>query len=104
MTDSGTAKPYSLRWSDAIPEGAATNGSNTWVTSSTASDAADATLGGTKGHILNGLQLGNELIVYKEDSVYSLNYVGGSFTFNIREKFKDAGLFARDAVVDLGDW
>ena len=103
LTDSGTAKPYSLRWSDAIPEGAATNGATTWTTSSTASEAAEATLGGTKGHLLNAVQLGNELIVYKEDSVYSLNYVGGSFTFNIREKFKDAGLFARDAVVDLGD-
>ena len=103
LTDSGTAKPYSLRWSDAIPEGAATNGANTWVTSSTASEAAEATLGGTKGHLLNAVQLGNELIVYKEDSVYSLNYVGGSFTFNIREKFKDTGLFARDAVVVLGD-
>ena len=36
-------------------------------------------LTGTKGHVLNALQLGNELIVYKEeDSVYALNYVGGS--------------------------
>ena len=103
LTDSSTEKPYSIRWSDAIPEGAATNGANTWVTSSTASEAAETTLGGTKGHLLNAVQLGNELIIYKEDSVYSLNYVGGSFTFNIREKFKDTGLFARDAVVDLGD-
>ena len=54
--------------------------------------------------MLNALQLGNELIVYKEDSVYALNYVGGSFTFNVREKFKDTGLFSRgDAVIDLGD-
>ena len=103
LTDSGTAKPYSIRWSDAIPEGAATNGANTWVTSSTASEAAEATLGGTKGHVLTAVQLGNELIIYKEDSVFSLNYVGGTFVFNIREKFKDTGLFARDAVVDLGD-
>lgn len=103
LTDSGTAKPYTLRWSDAIPEGAATNGTNTWVTSSTASEAAETTIGGTKGHLLNALQLGNELIIYKEDSIYSLVYVGGTFIFNIREKFKDVGLFARDAVVDLGD-
>jgi hypothetical protein len=103
VTDSGTAKPFTIRWSDAIPEGASTNGANTWNTASTASEAGEATVGGTKGHILNALQLGNELIVYKEDSVFSLNYVGGAFTFNIREKFKDVGLFARDAVVDLGD-
>ena len=49
------------------------------------------------------MQLGNELIIYKEDSVFSLNYVGGNFVFNVREKFKDTGLFARDAVTDLGD-
>ena len=35
--------------------------------------------------------------------MFALNYVGGAFTFNVREKFKDTGLFARDAVVDLGD-
>lgn len=103
LTDSGTAYPFSVRWSDAIPEGAITNGADTWNTGSTASEAGEASLGGTKGHILNALQLGNELVVYKEDSVYSLNYVGGTFTFQVREKFKDTGLFARDAVVDLGD-
>jgi hypothetical protein len=103
LTDSGTEKPFTVRWSDAIPSGAATNGANTWNTSSTASESGEATVGGTKGHILNALPLGNELLVYKEDSIYSLNYVGGTFTFNIREKFKDVGLFARDAVVDIGD-
>jgi hypothetical protein len=61
------------------------------------------TLGGTPGHILNALQLGNELIVYKEDSVYALTYVGGAYTFSVKEKFKDTGLFSKFAVVDLGD-
>ena len=103
LTDSGTAKPFTIRWSDAIPAGASTNGTNTWNTASTASESGETSLTGTKGHVLNALQLGNELIVYKEDSVYGLSYVGGSFTFNVREKFKDTGLFSRDAVVDLGD-
>jgi hypothetical protein len=42
-------------------------------------------------------------MVYKEDSVHAMTYVGGAFTFNIRERFKNAGLIARDAVVALGD-
>tara|TARA_R110002167_G_scaffold34195_3_gene109205 strand:+ start:164 stop:1744 length:1581 start_codon:yes stop_codon:yes gene_type:complete len=103
LTDSGTAKPFTVRWSDAIPSGAATNGANTWNTGSTASESGEATIGGTKGVILNALPLGNELLIYKEDSIHSLNYVGGTFTFNLREKFKDVGLFSRDAVVDIGD-
>jgi hypothetical protein len=103
LTDSGTEKPFTIRWSDAIPAGASSNGADTWNTASTASESAETSLTGTKGHVLNALQLGNELIIYKEDSVYSLNYVGGAFTFNVREKFKDTGLFSRDAVVDLGD-
>jgi hypothetical protein len=107
LTDSASgsavSKPFTIRWSDAIPVGADNNGSNTWVTSSAASEAAETSLMGTKGHILNALQLGNLLMVYKEDSVYSLNYVGGAFTFNIREVFKDTGLFSRDAIVDLGN-
>ncbi len=100
---SAVSKPFTIRWSDAIPVGTDNNGSNTWVTSAAASEAAETSLMGTKGHILNAVQLGNLLMVYKEDSVYSLNYVGGAFTFNIREVFKDTGLFSRDAVVDLGD-
>jgi len=107
LTDSGSgsavSKPFTIRWSDAIPVGADNNGSNTWTTSSAASEAAETSLMGTKGHILNAVQLGNLLMVYKEDSVYSLNYVGGAFTFNVREVFKDTGLFSRDAIVDLGD-
>ena len=103
LTDDGTEKPFTIRWSDAIPAGAVTNGANTWNTSSTASESSETDLIGTEGHVLNALQLGNELIIYKEDSVFSLNYVGGNFVFNVREKFKDTGLFARDAVTDLGD-
>ena len=107
LTDSSSgsavSQPYTLRWSDAIPSGADNNGSTTWTTSSTASEAGETSLMGTKGHLLNAMQLGNLLMVYKEDSVYSLNYVGGAFTFNLREVFKDTGLFSRDAVVDLGN-
>ena len=107
LTDSASgsavAKPFTIRWSDAIPVGTDNNGTNTWVTSAAASEAAETSLMGTKGHILNAVQLGNLLMVYKEDSIYSLSYVGGAFTFNVREVFKDTGLFSRDAVLDLGN-
>tara|TARA_R110000868_G_scaffold19224_3_gene82892 strand:- start:1452 stop:3020 length:1569 start_codon:yes stop_codon:yes gene_type:complete len=103
LTDNGALKPFTVRWSDAIPSGAASNGTNTWNTGSSASASAETALSDTDGHILNAMQLGNELIIYKQDSIYALNFVGGNFTFNVREKFKDTGLFARDAVVDIGD-
>jgi hypothetical protein len=103
LTDNGAELPYSIRWSDAIPEGASNNGSTTWTTASTASEANQITVGGTKGHLLNALPMGNDLMVYKEDSIYSLTYTGGTFTFNLRERFKDIGLFARDAVVQIGN-
>lgn len=103
LTDSSTQYPFSLRWSDAIPEGAVDNGADTWDTTSTSSEAGQVSLGATAGHILAGVPLGNELMVYKEDSVYSLKYTGGSFTFEIRDAFKDTGLLAPQAVVDLGD-
>jgi hypothetical protein len=107
LTDSASgsavAQPFTIRWSDAIPAGSDNNGTNTWVTSAAASESGETSLMGTKGHVLNAVQLGNLLMIYKEDSVYSLNYVGGAFTFNIRQVFKDTGLFSRDSVVDLGN-
>ena len=103
LTDSGTAKPFTIRWSDAIPAGAATNGADTWNTGSAASQSAETSISSAEGHILNALQMGNELIVYLEDSIYALNFVGGAFTFQVRQKFKDTGLFAKEAVVDLGN-
>ena len=103
LTDSGTAYPFSLRWSDAIPEGAVDNGTDTWDTASTSSEAGQVSIGATPGHILTAIPLGNELIVYKEDSIHALTYTGGSFTFDVIEKFKSTGLFSQQAVVDLGD-
>ena len=103
LTDSGTEKPFTIRWSDAIPAGAATNGATTWNTASTASASAETSISSAEGHILNAMQLGNELIIYLEDSIYALNFVGGAFTFQLRQRFKDTGLFAKDAVVDLGN-
>tara|TARA_R100001463_G_scaffold59_1_gene261 strand:+ start:4647 stop:6215 length:1569 start_codon:yes stop_codon:yes gene_type:complete len=103
LTDDGTELPYSIRWSDAIPEGASNNGSTTWTTASTASESSQITVGGTKGHLLNAIPLGNDLMVYKEDSIYSLTFTGGTFTFALRERFKDIGLFSRDAVVQISN-
>ena len=103
LTDDGAVLPYSIRWSDAIPEGASNNGSTTWTTASTASESNQITVGGTKGHLLNAIPLGNDLMVYKEDSIYSLTYTGGTFTFALRERFKDVGLFSRDSVVQIGN-
>jgi hypothetical protein len=103
LNDNGTLLPYSIRWSDAIPEGAADNGADTWNTGSTSSESAQTTVGATKGHLRNALPLGNELIIYKEDSIYSLTYTGGTFVFTLREKFKDVGLFARDAVAQINN-
>tara|TARA_B100001094_G_scaffold332932_1_gene407392 strand:+ start:3986 stop:5731 length:1746 start_codon:yes stop_codon:yes gene_type:complete len=87
-----------VRWCDPVTSGSA---AVSW-------DASDATtLAGfndliqINGGIVDGLSLGNQFIIYSEDQVWLMDFVGGQFVFNFRRLFTDAGLCNHNCVVEV---
>ncbi len=71
-------------------------------------DAADETklagyvdLASTKGGIIDGLPLRDVFVIYKEDAVILMTYVGGASIFNFRTLTEDKGLLSTHAVKEF---
>lgn len=95
VTESGTRYPTVLRWSHPAAPGAVPS---SWDYTNPALDAGRTVLADTSGFLLDFAMLGQTGILYKEDSVYIMNYVGGRSIFDIDSLYPDIGLFARECV------
>ena len=86
ITSSGSRFPSRVLWSDSADVGSVPPN---WSVADPASRSGQNDLADTPGSIVDGLALGDSFIVYKTDSVWALNLVGGTFVFNFRKIFDD---------------
>ena len=61
-------------------------------------DAGEYELNETKGTIIAGAQLGDSFMIYKEDCVYVMNYIGPPFIFGFKVMAKDIGMLAPNGL------
>jgi hypothetical protein len=45
--------------------------------------------------------MGDQFVIYKKRSVYTMDHVGGTYVMNIRRLYNEAGCMSQDCVVDL---
>lgn len=63
-------------------------------------DAGSNTLSDTPGEIIDGIQYRDSFMIFKEDSTYTMQYVGGHFVFNFRKLFTTIGLLATNCAAE----
>jgi len=93
----------SVRYQDTVwwSEGAAPGAlPQDWVPASD-NDAGDVQLADTPGVILDAKPLRDTLMVYKENSTYALQYVGGQFVYTQRKVFLNQGVFAKNCIAEI---
>lgn len=98
VTESGTDQPYVVRWSDAIAPGTM---APDWDYTVTTNLAGRNELSGGDGAIRDQLQLADQNILYLDNGVYSMQYVGGQFVFSFRKIFDDDGILTQGAVTEF---
>ena len=91
-TESGSPNPSRVRWTIAGPLSYA---SSDWT--GTGSGYVDLT--DTAGLILKGAFIGNELIVYKNDSIFAVTYIGGDSVFRKELRVSGLGLLSQRALI-----
>ncbi|MCP5012290.1 MAG: hypothetical protein GY942_20115 [Aestuariibacter sp.] len=96
MTESGSDYPHKLRWSNSADPGAVPS---SW-TPAASNDAGSNVLGETGGHIVDGIQLRDEFIIFKEDGAYGMQYTGGQFVFRFR-RINIPGMLAQGCAAEF---
>ena len=101
VTKSGTRYPHMVKWSSAADPGTVPA---SWNEADPAVDAGELDLAETTDFLVDCLPLGDQLIIYKNFSMYAATYIGGQFIFSFRRIPGDSGMIAKGcaAVVPGG--
>ena len=98
VTKAGTTYPHMVKWSHPSDPGALPS---TWDQTDATKDAGELDLAEGDDVIVDGLQLRNSFMVYKERSVWRLDYVGGIFVLASNKVLGMSGAMNRNCIVEI---
>lgn len=98
LTVNSVAYPTAVKWSSPADPGEVPS---TWDITDPTNDAGETALADTSGAIVDGKKLRDIFVIYKEDSVYSMRYIGGAFVFQFQQLFDDVGMIATNCVAEF---
>jgi hypothetical protein len=91
-------EPRLVKWST---EASYYSAPNTWDSLDATLDAGEYELADTPGEIVDGLPLGDSFIIYKNDSIYIMNYVGTPYIFSFKLLNPTIGCLTKNAVAEF---
>lgn len=97
-TEAGTEYPNRVRFSDIV---LANQVPGTWDETDTTNSAGFNDLVQMKTPIVDGVTLGTNFFIYSSDQVWLMEFVGGTFIFNFRKVFDDAGVINKNCIVSV---
>ncbi len=95
VTKAGVRYPRMVKWSSAAAAGSVPA---SWDETDATIDANETELAGTSGFVIDCLPLGETNMVYKEDSIWGMQYVGGNSVFRFFKVSNEAGILSRRCV------
>lgn len=98
LVASSVEQPTTVKWSSPADPG---NVPFTWDPTDPTNDAGETSLADTPGAIVDARKLRDTLIIYKDDSVYSMRFVGGVFVFQFQQLFDDVGMLSPNCVAEF---
>lgn len=98
ITRDSEQMPTVVKWSSPADPGEVPF---TWDVTDPTNDAGENPLADTAGAIVDGKKLRDQFVIYKEDSVYSMRYVGGVYVFAFQQLFDDVGMLAPNCVAEF---
>lgn len=98
VNKSGTDYPFMVKWSsEADPGGVPL----TWDESDQTQDAGETDLAEGGDYVVDGLQLRDVFVVYKQRSVWIMQAVGGTYVFQFSKVLGLSGAMNRNCIVEL---
>lgn len=91
-----SSDPQAVAWS--------TVGTLSDFTNFSTGDAGSAVITGAAGDIIKLKNLGDRLVIYAENSICSVSYLGGSFVFSFELVISETRLTGPNSIVNLGPY
>ena len=97
-TENSTNYPNRVRFSDPA---LANSVPATWDDTDTTKSAGFTDLVQMNTPIIDGATLGPNFLIYSQDQVWMMEFVGGTFIFNFRKVFSDAGVISANCIAEV---
>lgn len=98
VDDAGGSNPNMIKWSESADAGSVPG---SWDETDPIKNAGEVLLGDQEGRLIDCLPLGGDNIVYKNNSTYIMQFIGGQFIFSFREIFHTSGILTQNCVVEV---
>ena len=98
MTEGSSTFPNRVRFSNVV---LANSIPDSWDAADTTKLAGFVDLVEQDTAIVDGLTLGSNFIIYTSTQVWLMDFVGGTFLFNFRKLFTDAGAISQNCIVEV---
>lgn len=98
VTKAGTRFPFMVKWSSPADPGGVPL---TWDQTDPAQLAGEYDLAEGGDYVIDGLQLRDSFMIYKQQSVWRMDFTGGAFVFSFRKVLGLSGAMNRNCVVEL---
>lgn len=101
LTEGGTSFPHRVLWSHPADPGSVPT---SWDETDSTVDAGEVDLPDVNsGVIADALPLQSTMFIYKEGSVWRMNFIGGRFVFEFKAFLENVGILAPRCVALVGD-
>lgn len=98
VTKSAVNNPQMVKWSDIALFG---DEPPSWDETDPTTSAGENVLNEMRGEIIDGHVLRDTFMLYGENEVWAMNYIGGDFIFDFRKRFDDVGVISTNCVVEV---
>jgi len=99
ITESGTVLPHRVKWSDAADPGAVPG---SWDDTDATKDAGIVDLGDSQAGIIQDAEILRDLLaIYKDNSIWGMQHIGGRFIFRFFPMFTQTGVLTNRCVKAL---
>lgn len=101
MTKAGVSLPYMVKWSSPAVPGAIPS---TWNEADATQDAGEFDLAEGPDVIVDGMALRDSFMIYKESSIWRMDYIGGQYVFRFSKVLGTSGAMNRNCIAELDGW
>jgi hypothetical protein len=93
--------PFMVKWSSPADPGGVPA---TWDETDATNEAGEFDLAESNGRIIDGLQLRDSFMIYKEDSVWRMTFIGGDYVMSFQKVLGVSGALNRNCIVEVDGW
>lgn len=98
VTKSGTNYPFMVKWSHPADPGSVPV---SWDPADATKDAGETDLAEGYDPIIDGMQLRDSFMIYKEASCWRMDFVGGVYVFRFSKVLGTSGALNRNCIVEV---